>query len=340
MLIVGAIIGAGFATGKEITSFFGSPASPVAAVVVGVGLFLLCSGFCLLGTALKAKDFTEANKKLLKKAGVVADIFLAFNSLIVLSAMLSGMDTLLNDVFPLSPLYSAFSGVLCAFVVSKGMKSVIGSSLFLAPVMVIIILAVCVLNFGDSHIYPVNLKSIGGAIVYVSMNIMLACTTLVGINEKPKTILWASLIAACVMTALMLAIIFTLNGSDAAGSDMPLMQLASKSKFTYYPFIFAVAASIFTTMTTAMSGLSNFLQNKLGEIAPPCALILGLLVSNLGFADVINILYPIIGILGVLYIVLCLAASVFNRRLFYCGDGKIHYSGKKTKNNGRSHNKV
>ena len=234
--------------------------------------------------------------------------------------MLSGMDSLLNGVIPLSPLYSTFSGVICTLIVSKGLKSVINSSLLLAPVMVIIILAICLLNFGDTSPYPITSKSLGGAITYVCMNIMLACTALVGVNEKPKTIFWASLIAAFIMTMLMLFIIFALNGSDVADDDMPLIKLASESKLTYYPFLFAVAASIFTTMTTAMNGLTDFLGKKLDNVAAPCALILGLIVSNLGFAGVINYLYPIIGAAGIIYVVLCLTASVSNRNLFHCGN--------------------
>lgn len=340
MLIVGAIIGAGFATGKEISSFFGSPAPPLIALAVGLCLFLLCFGFCLLGSVLKAKDFADVNKKLLKKFGYVADFFLVLNSLIVLSAMLSGMDSLLNGVIPLSPLYSTFSGVICTLIVSKGLKSVINSRLLLAPVMVIIILAICLLNFGDTSPYLITSKSLGGAITYVCMNIMLACTALVGVNEKPKTIFWASLIAAFIMTMLMLFIIFALNGSDVADDDMPLIKLASESKLTYYPFLFAVAASIFTTMTTAMNGLTDFLGKKLDNVAAPCALILGLIVSNLGFAGVINYLYPIIGAAGIIYVVLCLTASVSNRNLFHCGNDEIHDARKQTKNNRRRHDKV
>lgn len=307
MLIIGTMIGAGFASGKEISAFFGDNISIFVAPLVGLGTFLLCYLFCTIGRIFKQSDFGAVNAKLLGKLRFIADVFLLLNSLIVLSGMLSGMDSLLNTIFPISPAYSIISGILCAIIVSKGLKGLLKSNSLIVPFIIFFIVLICSFNINAT----INLKfepfTLPSVVVYVSMNIMLACTVLITIDEKPKTTFWASLIAATVITVIMLFVILTINSQNAS-SDMPLITVAlSTNKFLYYAAVAVVATSIFTTMLTAFSGLSSWLTPIFGnKFAIIISLIGGLAVSNLGFENVVAYLYPVIGIFGVIYITLCI----------------------------------
>lgn len=340
MLIVGTIIGAGFATGKEIISFFGRDVSPFVAPLVGVGIFFLCFLFCSIGRIYKSSDFSQVNAKLLGKSHVVTDSFLLLNSLIVLSGMLSGMDSLFDPILPIAPAYSIISGVLCALIVSGGLNGLLKGNSIIVPFIIIFIAAVCCFNIGGtSQSSTLSLSSIPGAIIYVCMNIMLACTVLMTVNEKPKTTLWASVIAAVIMTVLMFIIILTLNETDI-DSDMPLVTVAFNTNKILYVFaVAAVATSIFTTMMTALSGLSSWLASLIGKkFSVVIALLAGLVVSNLGFNNVVTYLYPIIGIFGLWYVVACLICllkkhglnELFSLKKFFGkGNGKIHNRRKK-----------
>lgn len=342
MLIIGTIIGAGFASGKEISAFFGKNISIVVAPLVGIGTFLLCYLFCTIGRIFKQTDFGAVNAKLLGKLRFVADIFLLLNSLIVLSGMLSGMDSLLNPIFPISPAYSIISGILCALIVSNGIKGLLKSNCVIVPFIIFFIVLICCFNISAT----INLKfdpfTLPSVIVYVSMNVMLACTVLTTINEKPKTVFWASLIAAIAITIIMLFIILTLN-SQNTNSDMPLITAAlSTNKFLYYAAVAVVATSIFTTMLTAFSGLSSWLTPILGKkLAIIVSLIAGLIVSNLGFENVVAYLYPIIGIFGITYILLCVffltKGSTTLKKLFDKRNRKVHNSSQKTQYHGGRH---
>ncbi len=334
MLIVGTIIGAGFASGKEISSFFGK-ASPFVALVVGIGIFLLCYLFCTIGGMYKSHDFGEVNQKMFGKLHVMTDIILLLNSLIVLSGMLSGMNSLFNPIIHIAPTYSILSGVLCAVIVAKGINGLLKSNSVIVPFIILFIALVCCFNI-DLPIswQPFGILTLPTSIIYVCMNIMLACTVLTTVDEKPKTVFWASLIAALIMTALMLLIILTLNNSDIS-SDMPLIAIAANtSKVLYYIAVAAVGTSIFTTMMTALSGLSSWLAPLTGErFAVIASLILGLTLSNLGFNNVVSYLYPVIGIIGFIYVVACVAVvlkrSPFKNPL-YKRHAEIHNCGKKT----------
>ncbi len=333
MLIVGTIIGAGFASGKEISSFFGK-ASPLVAIIVGVGIFLLCYLFCTIGSIYKSHDFGEVNQKMFGKLHVMTDIILLLNSLIVLSGMLSGMNSLLNPILSIAPAYSILSGVLCAVIVATGINGLLKSNSVIVPFIILFIALVCCFNIGSVSWQPFELLTLPTSIIYVCMNIMLACTVLTTVDEKPKTVFWASLIAALIMTALMLLIILTLNSRDVS-SDMPLIAIAANtSKVLYYIAVAAVGTSIFTTMMTALSGLSSWLAPLTGErFAVIASLILGLTLSNLGFSNVVSYLYPVIGIVGFIYVVACvvvvLKRSPFKNPL-YKRHAEIHNCGKKT----------
>lgn len=336
MLIVGTIIGAGFASGKEISSFFGKNISPFVAPIVGLGIFLLCYMFCSIGRLFKSRDFSEVNSKLLGKLHIVADIFLLLNSLIVLSGMLSGMDSLFDPLFPIAPAYSIISGVICAIIVSKGLKGLLGGNSIIVPFIVMFIVLICCFNIGKPDFsFAFKPFTIPAVIIYVCMNIMLACTVLTTVDEKPKTVFWASLIAALIMTILMLIIILTLNSSNV-DSDMPLITIAAKTnKILYYIALAAVATSIFTTMMTALSGLSSWLTPLTGDarFSVAVSLVAGLIVSNLGFENVVAYLYPVIGLAGIIYVILCLYALIKRSFAFKAsfgkGNRKIHNGGKK-----------
>ncbi|MCH5164342.1 MAG: hypothetical protein J1F36_04930 [Clostridiales bacterium] len=336
MLIVGTIIGAGFASGKEISSFFGSNISPLVAPLVGLGIFLLCYLFCTIGRVFSSRDFGEVNQKLLGKLHVIADAFLLLNSLIVLSGMLSGMDSLFNSIFPIAPAYSIISGVLCAIIVAKGLKGLLKGNSIIVPFIILFIVLICCFNIGQPNFsFAFKPFTVPAIIIYVCMNIMLACTVLTTVDEKPKTVFWASLIAALIMTALMLLIILTLNGSET-NSEMPLITIASStSKVLYYVAVAAVATSIFTTMMTALSGLSGWLTPLTGNkhFAVAVSLIAGLIVSNLGFENVVAYLYPVIGLVGLIYVILCayfLAKKSFAfKKPFGKRNRKVHDGGEK-----------
>ncbi|MDE6398093.1 MAG: transporter, partial [Clostridiales bacterium] len=53
MLIVGTMIGAGFCSGRELVSFFGSGISVFVAPLCGVCIFFVCVLFLYIGTKIR-----------------------------------------------------------------------------------------------------------------------------------------------------------------------------------------------------------------------------------------------------------------------------------------------
>lgn len=97
---------------------------------------------------------------------------------------------------------------------------------------------------------------------------------------------------------------------------------------------------------TALIGLSSWLAPLTGSkgFSVAVSLIAGMLVSNLGFENVVAYLYPVIGIFGFVYTVLCsfclCRRLLASKKSFGKRDCKVHNSGKKAQNHGGRHNEV
>jgi len=318
MLLVGTIIGAGFASGKEILSFFGDNIPFYIAPLSGLLIFGCSVLFLALSKRIKAESLSAANSKIMGRAHVAADIFLLFNSLVVLSGMLAAMDSLFSMVLPIVPAYSIISGILCALIVAKGIKGLLGGNMILVPVLIVLIVIICCFSIGTPQfLYSFRWFYPSAVIVYVSMNMMLAGTVYMTIKDLSlRQIIMSSVLAALVIAAIMSLIIFALN-TTGIKTDMPLMQIAlNKNKTLFYVALAAIAACIFTSMMVAMSGLTQWLKGLIGDTKYSVILVLlaGLIFSNLGFENVVSFLYPVIGVLGAVYIGICLVYFAKIRR--------------------------
>ncbi len=349
MLVIGAIIGAGFASGRELVSFFGNHISIWIAPVCGVGYFIFNMIFLYIGSVVKKNNISEANKAIMGKFHFIADFFLLFNSLIVLSGMLAGMDSLFNEFLPIKPIYSLISGGICALITVKGIGGIMKVSNMIVPIIIAALFAVSFLNIEYPFSFSGEFRGYS-LLIYIGMNLMLSSGFFVTLHElDKKTIIFSSLISSLILTILMAMLILALNNIDI-NVDMPVLALCNDSLALKIIVVIAIAVSIFTTMLTAMATLYSWLfgltKSKLFSVS--AIFISGLVISNFGFSNVVTYLYPIIGAAGIVYIVSCLGfvvrrnrlSALFVNTLFNNGNGKIHKRSKNTKYNRRRHDKV
>lgn len=310
MLIVGTIIGAGFASGAEMVSFFGKKGiSPLTAVICGVLIFLCCALFLYLGSKLRPKDVGELNLKTTGKLHTACDIFLLINSLIVTAGMLAAFTTIGQSVYSPFPLYSLVFGIIAAIVVCKGIRSVIKVNAVVLPVVIITMITVCALSLNhavlDCDFFQAKPLM---SLVYVCMNMVLACSALTSVHKlKPKEIILSALFAAVVICALMIMLIFALNSTGDFYTALPTLSMAKNiSPILFGLMLAAMSVSVFTTLLTAMNCLTDYAAGifKNRKISAFVVLIVGLVLSNLGFEKVVGLLYPVIGGVGACYIII------------------------------------
>ena len=359
MLIVGTVIGAGFASGAEIVSFFGR---------VGISPFnaLLClpliAGGCILflsiGSRFKIRDVGALHKLTCGKIARVCDGFVLLNALIVPAGMLAAFDSVSKSLFGF-PMLSIPLGILAAVVVAKGIGGVIKVNTVVLPAVIAALIAVCAKSLTPSlfECALFGVKPISAA-VYTSMNLVLAAGALTSVHDlKPSETVASSLIATGIIGALMTFVILALNSSGKFYSELPTLEMAKDiHPILYYGMLVSMSVSVFTTLLTAMNCLTDYAQSiTKGRVKAAFAVLtVGLLLSALGFERVVGALYPIIGGLGAAYVALHLIFAVRMRikakrdaklsfgsnLLFDKRDSEIHKRGKHAENNRRRHNKV
>lgn len=323
MVIVGTMIGAGFASGREIVSFFGTRPNAFSALIAGA-LVMACSVlFLFVGRAIKSSNVGAANERMFGALRPIADIFMLFNSLITLGAMLAGMDSLGAEIYDLKPLWSLIAGILCAVTALKGLNGLVKVNCVFVPVMIAVIVAACVLtieipfHLESEAVLPLNIM------LYVSMNMVLGSSVLTTVHHLSKReIVLSSFIAALVIGVLLLLFSGALNSTNSSYADMPslVVALTGGGKIMYYCMIPIIALAIFTTMLAAFKSLYDYLNAYVHSPFFCSALVLlgGMIVANMGFSAVVDKLYPAIGVIGLIYItaaVVLLIKSPVKQRL-------------------------
>lgn len=306
MLIIGTVIGAGFASGREIVTFFGAAPNMFTALITGVLVFGCSVLFLFVGRRVKKTDIGEVNGAVFGKLRPIADVFMLFNSMTVLGAMLAGTDSLVAELIDIRPFASIIVGIICAVIAVNGLNGVIKSNAVLVPIMVAFILVCSILATDfpfaaqSSPIKPYSM------ILYVSMNMILGGSVLTTVHKlSPREIILSSSIAAVIIAALLTFMMGALQSSSASNADMPMLLIALKSgRAAYFICLPVIGASIFTTMLSAFKSVYDYLKGFIKHkwVAAGMVLVTGLVVGAFGFSSVVGVLYPVIGAIGVLYL--------------------------------------
>lgn len=306
MLIIGTMIGAGFASGREVVSFFGAVPNMFIALITGVLVFGCSVLFLFVGRRVRKSDIGEVNGEVFGKLRPLADVFMLFNSMTVLGAMLAATDSLASEFIDIRPFASIVLGIVCAIISIKGLSGVIKANAVLVPIMVVFLLVCCILAIDfpfAAQSSPIRPYSI---ILYVSMNMILGGGVLTTVHKlSPREILLASSVAAVAIAAILMFIMGALQSSSAASADMPMLLIALKSgKPMYFICMPVIGASIFTTMLSAFKSVYDYLNGfiKYKIVSAGLVLIGGLLVGAFGFSTVVGKMYPIIGAVGIVYL--------------------------------------
>ncbi len=342
MLVIGTLIGAGFASGREIVAYFGETPPLLIGLVVGAFVFVSSIIFLTLGKRLRGKAIVDINVSIAgKTGGAILSLLLLLNGAISFSAMLAGTESLFYAVYPIKIVYPLVLGAISCVVVIRGIKGLEKVNLMLIPLLIVVILLVTLGAKGEANLSPLTVSSLPNAFVYTTMNIFLAVGVLTQYDDlSRKQIFIVSLSTAVILGSLLSAISYALSSSSAAEYDMPLLFLArSQSKALYAFALITVGVGIFTTMLTAHQTLTDWLTGyfKSRISSAIVSLLACFMLSLIGFKRVVDYLYPLLGIAGGIYFLLAtiylLRGSVSAEKPFYERHTKIHKGCQHAKNN-------
>lgn len=289
-LYVCTILGAGFATGKELMEYFvrygkwGFLGITISSFIFAIAAYIIISS---------QKPFKEG--KLLS--------FVTTSFLIVLySAMLSAGGELLENIYNIP---YVFGSSIMAFVtlITIKWKYLADISLILCPIMVAIAIATSLYlvlnNQGEVNKSSFSIGFIPSAIIYASYNIITALTVLLSQGKKSYALSTALVSGVIiVLTATALAFPLYLNYSSLSNESLPLIALLPENTFITYLYIFMLMCAIFTTAAsncfsaTVKTGLSTIIVT-----------LISLLLSFIGFENIVSHIYFIFGLAGTITLI-------------------------------------
>ncbi len=328
-VIIGTLIGAGFASGQEIYVFFFSYGIKgfIGIIISSVGMGVLI--YKTLGIINKYNinsykdllDILIKNKKENKYFNFKNIINLIINIFILVTffIMIAGFGAYFEQQFGINSLVgSSILAILNFVIFLTSVKGVIKANELLVPMLIVFLVIIGFINIIDinivklgNYIIRTNQSNyILSAIIYASYNSILLIPVLITlkkyINTK-KQILFISLIST-IIVILLATIIFLILirvDVDITKLEMPAVYVVSNIfKFLEIIYGFIILGSIFTTsISLGTSFLQNVSKNKKSytQIAAIMC-ITSVLISKIGFSNLINLLYPIFGYLGLIQI--------------------------------------
>lgn len=321
LVIIGALIGAGFASGQEIFSFFyiygknGIYGILIMSILIGIFIYKSLK-IIYQKQVYNYNDFLNLFIKNTKIRNVILWIV---NVLLLVSfyIMVAGFGAYFEQEIGINRIIgSIVLNLLCVIVFFSNIKGVLKASNLIVPFLIFFIFFIGIKNIVQIRtidFHQMKNNWILSMIIYNSYNFILLMPVLISLKKqitKEKNIKKVSILVTIIILILSINIFFLLlnaNIKEIENQEMPIVYIIS-NYFNKYKKIYAfiVLASIFTT---AISVGICFLQNisKNSNSYPQFVLfmcITSLLMSNIGFSKLLNFIYPVFGYIGILQIVI------------------------------------
>lgn len=325
---IGTVIGAGFATGREIVEFF------VTYGVTGLfGIFLCGVFFIWIGTKIMLlshrngfHSYEQLNDFLFgKKLGRIVNLFFLVILFGTTSVMAAGAGSIFHEQLGLSAQLGIFLLFgLCFLAMLKGLTGIFAVNSLVVPIMISFSLLVAFLTLGaDPGGSMENLVSsdsepgwLFSALMYVSLNLTLSQAVLVPLGGEVKdegVIKRGGFWGGIGLTALLTISFFVLfQLPNVRGFDIPMAELVKAfGSFIHTLYVLVIFGEIFTTVIGNVFGLTR--QIREWTRLPEQAIILFILfvcywISQVDFSVLLSYLYRILGMISFLvlfYLMFC-----------------------------------
>ncbi|MBZ2175390.1 hypothetical protein K8M07_09035 [Schnuerera sp. xch1] len=317
-IYIGTVIGAGFASGREIIEFF---------AVYGIKgiLGMICVGilFSVVGSLMlikiynnKIQNLDELTIRLFgEKSRFILNTIIGFSLFTGYSVMISGSGAIFKEELGLLLDIGILVMVICSFIVFlfklEGLSFI---NSILVPLLIIgILFTSSYLNireeFNFSNIEGVSLTKKGNflssALLYFGSNsliIIIVFSSLLPLIKDVRTAILGATVGGTVLFILGVSILISMliYYNETYALDIPMLKMCSYISKNYrkvYSIILWIA--MFTTALANGFGFMNKIskyKNRLLYTALFC--ISAIPLAKLGFANLVGIIYPIFGLIG------------------------------------------
>lgn len=311
--IVGTLIGAGFASGKEITTFFGC---------FGTFGYIAILIFCIT-FAIGIIYFSSIDKDSIPTPLLVAfNIAVFVSEVISITAMIAGLSSILSMLF-ISDIPFYLSLVLIFMIIICGINGLTTTNLILIPVLFVSIIvfgirgASSVNSFEMAIVNSSSIYKIMSLPLYIGFNLfsIFPIALEFGKKQNKKERTTSAILASTILLILMLCFCVTILNIDSTSitSELPLVMYILKTSPSLIVMVITTLAIAITTTIISDGFVLRGLMMKRGEnfanIAFGFLFIGAFCLSHFGFSAIVETLYPISGFIGLILIIL---VAIFN----------------------------
>ena len=325
VVFIGTIVGAGLASGQEIKEFFTSYGVSSFIGIIACGIFYIIMGSIVSKISIKYKlnSYGDVIKvvspNLLGKiTGVITTLYLISSA----SIILAGSGALINQFFNIPKIIGSLIMVaLAIFFLLRDTDGLIEVNSFIVPTLVITITTITVLYFMFckdmisleflTEFEPRKTGVTLSTILYAGYNTLCCLGVLVPLSnqiKKPKTMFYGIALGAIGLAGLSFAINFLLmiNQPYIHQYEIPLLFVAQRFGNVVQALLLVVIwLEMFSTEVSDVYSISKTLDNSFNiefKKAIFIVLIIALPISRIGFSKLIGSLYPLFGMLSLVFI--------------------------------------
>ncbi|MGN1327143.1 MAG: hypothetical protein ACI4VQ_03610 [Clostridia bacterium] len=326
-VIIGTLVGAGFASGKEIYIFFVKYgiAGLIGAIISSILTAAIIYCTILIVKTYKLQNNNEFVEKITEKKRGSTIIKNVINLFLLISfwIMCAGFCTFFKQEFNIPIICTSTSiAIIIYLLLMKNIDGIIKLNTIMVPIMIIIIIFVSTKNNQTFNIISENIiekkwwPAILSSILYTSYNSITLIPIIISMKEcvkDKKNLKWMTIIVGLLIFGLIICIIkmlmqTTINVEQIEIPILAILNTYGKTEKMLYAIVIVVA--IFTSAISAGYGA---LENVKGRNRyKKMALIICLLeipISYIGFGKLVEAVYPTFGVIGILQIALILKTT-------------------------------
>lgn len=320
----GSIVGAGFLSGQELWQFFGSYGKWGL-----VGFFLslilqiaLCSVIFIFARRSQIKEFDiliAPNSKIARWIFVFFELFFIFG---VVMIMYAGVGPLLKTVFNISEFWgSLIFAIIVTLVTFCGLGKIVEILGYTIPVLTVVTLIISVLAFNKYGFPNVANSVVTGKtmlmpnfvvafILFGVHNIFCILGMLVPLGNSMKDdscAIKGMSLSSIVLTLITFSVLLPIySAPEYASYDLPMLELTKNISAPLF-FIYGILllVGMFGSATSHFISVIDFTCkksatfNKYKLFIITGISVLAFVLSRFGFAELISVMYPLSGYIGV-----------------------------------------
>ncbi|MHC1749734.1 MAG: transporter [Cellulosilyticaceae bacterium] len=329
-IFVGSIVGAGLSSGRELNQFFSVYGWKSFVGLIVCGLAYVIVGKMIVNISIKSK-VTSYNEfvSLVCPKGIAffTNIVLTLFLLSSTSIILAGSCAVINQYFGVPRWVGFIIMIVCSIMfLLRNTEGLFEVNTIVVPALVCVMTCIF-LGFVQRNtetmsiqyiasIVPRKRNWLGSSMIYAGFNIISVIGVIVPLStelKKPKVIMGGVIIGTIILTIISGYITFLMmvNPNYPRTYEIPILAVATQiNRIIEIGLLMVIWLEMFSSQISNVYSLSRALQSQF-EVPYNTGIFLILAVaapfSLIGFSKLVDVLYPLYGVLSMAFIISCVA---------------------------------